>query len=176
MSEGYRNKYVIPYSGLKTGIHLFEFLVDETFFEEIEYSEIKRGKLKVNVTLNKHESMLAFDFEIEGTIQVECDRCLGLFYMPVNGKNRLIVKFGEVISEESDELIIIPESEHKFSLDKYIFEYISLMVPMQHMHPDDENGDSTCDPEVVKLLENHRSKENDPRWSALKNINLDNNK
>jgi uncharacterized protein len=169
-----RNKYVIPYSGLKTGIHFFEFSVDDTFFEEIEYSEIKRGELKVGVTLNKHESMLVFDFETEGKVQVECDRCLGLFYLPVSGKDRLIVKFGEVISEESDELIIIPESEHKFSLDKYIYEYISLMVPMQHIHPENENSGSSCDPEVVKLLEIHKAKESDPRWSALKNINLDN--
>jgi len=176
MSEGYQSKYVIPYSGLKTGSHVFDFLVDDTFFEEIEYSEIKKGKLKVNVILNKHESMLVFDFDINGKIQVECDRCLGLFYMPVSGKDRLIVKFGEVPSEESDELLIIPESEHKFSLDKFIFEYISLMVPIQHIHPDDENGVSTCNPEVVKLLENYKVKESDPRWNALKNINFDDNK
>ena len=175
MAEDYHSKYVIPYSGLKTGIHLFEFKVEDAFFEDIEYSEIKRGELNVKIILNKHESMLVFDFTIEGKLQVECDRCLGLFFMPVSSKERLIVKFGETISEESDELLIIPESDHKLSLDKYIFEYISLMVPMQHIHPDKENGESACDAEVVKLLEKHKTKETDPRWNALKNIKLDDN-
>jgi len=175
MSEDYQNKYVIPYSGLKTGIHFYEFLVDDAFFEELDYSEIKKGDLKVSVTLNKHETMLIFDFDIDGKIQVACDRCLDLFYMPVAGQNKLVVKFGKVSAEESDELVIIPESEHKFSLDKFIYEYISLLAPIQRLHPENENGESSCDPEVVKLLEIHKPKEIDPRWNALKNIRLDDN-
>ncbi len=45
------------------------------------------------------------------------------------------------------------------------------------MHEDDENGNSTCDPQVLAKLEElsqkEEEKESDPRWDALKNLKLD---
>ena len=44
---------------------------------------------------------------------------------------------------------------------------------MQHIHPDDANGNSTCDPEMLRLLKQHQEAEPegeqpiDPRWSKL---------
>lgn len=173
MTEDFQSRFVIPYSGLKTGIHLFEFQVDDSFFELFEYAEVKGGNVQVKVSMDMHENMLVLDFFLEGTVLVECDRCLGLFYMPVNGKERLVVRFGDNEEEVSDELVTINESGNKMALDKYIFEYICLLVPMKHTHPDDENGMSLCDPEVMMLLKTHQSKETDPRWDALRNLKQD---
>lgn len=173
MAEDFQSRFVIPFSGLKTGIHLFEFQVDDSFFELFEYPEVKGGNVTVKVSMDKHENMLVLDFSLEGTVLVECDRCLGLFYMPVNGRERLVARFGDADEEVSEELVTINESGSKMVLDKYIFEYISLLVPMKHTHPNDENGLSLCDPEVMKLLETHQSNETDPRWDALKNLKQD---
>jgi hypothetical protein len=53
------------------------------------------------------------------------------------------------------------------------------MVPLRNVHPDDENGMSTCDQEALAKLEALRihelteeEKTNDPRWDILKKINL----
>jgi hypothetical protein len=42
------------------------------------------------------------------------------------------------------------------------------------LHPDDENGNSTCDPEMLRLLEAMTPTESvDPRWEALRKLNTD---
>ena len=46
-------EYVIPFVGLKTGIHTYEFDVDDTFFEGFEYSIIEKGKVHVKLELEK---------------------------------------------------------------------------------------------------------------------------
>jgi uncharacterized metal-binding protein YceD (DUF177 family) len=49
------------------------------------------------------------------------------------------------------------------------------MVPIRKVHPDDENGESTCDPEIIKRITTEEKEESegvDPRWEALKNLGL----
>jgi hypothetical protein len=51
-----------------------------------------------------------------------------------------------------------------------------LAVPIKNIHPDDENGDSTCDPEMIKRLDNYIIKEGGEQnsvWNDLKKL-LDN--
>ena len=46
-------------------------------------------------------------------------------------------------------------------------------LPIQKVHPDDENGKSTCDPDMLKKIREHMViDENitDPRWDELKNL------
>ena len=42
-------QYSIPFTGLKIGQHQFGFDVDSTYFNEFEYSLVKKGLLKVNL-------------------------------------------------------------------------------------------------------------------------------
>jgi len=167
----YLKNFAIPFRGLKLGDHHFEYVIDEKFFECIEYSEIKRGKVSVAIELNKQERMLIFQFNINGTVEVECDRCLGLFDYPVSGDQMMYVKLGDEWLEESDDVLIIPESEHEFNVGQLIYEYIMLMLPIQRIHPDDDNGNSTCDPEMLeKLGTGTKPQQSDPRWDALADL------
>ena len=77
----YFKQFVIQFSGLKNGDHNFNFEVTDKFFEKIEYSEIKKGKVNVDVLLNKQENMLVFNFSINGFVNVICDRCSDPFYV-----------------------------------------------------------------------------------------------
>ena len=45
--------FLIPFTGLKIGTHQFNFEVDDLFFEERDYSILKKGELCVDVTLEK---------------------------------------------------------------------------------------------------------------------------
>jgi uncharacterized metal-binding protein YceD (DUF177 family) len=40
------------------------------------------------------------------------------------------------------------------------------------MHPEDEEGKSNCDPEMLKTLSQHfaEDEESDPRWDELKKL------
>jgi len=171
----YLKHFVIPFRGLKPGIHQFDYHIDKRFFESFEYAEVNNGNVKVDVELTLQERMLIFDFEIIGSVEVKCDRCLGQLNHNIAGKERLFVKFGEDWEEESDDVLVIPEGEYQFDISKYIYEYIILLLPMQRIHPDDENGDTTCDKEMVNRLGHHpESSETDPRWDVLQKLKDDN--
>lgn len=164
----YLKNFAIPFRGLKLGDHHFEYVIGEKFFDCIEYSEIKKGEVVVGIEMNKQERMLIFEFSMSGTVEVVCDRCLGLFDFPVEGNETIYVKPGEEWNEESDDVLIIPESEHEFNVSQLIYEYIMLKLPIQRIHPDDENGNSTCDPEMLEKLGTPPEPQGtDPRWDAL---------
>ncbi|MHC1706327.1 MAG: DUF177 domain-containing protein [Bacteroidales bacterium] len=172
---GKKDQYVIPFSGLTTGKHYFDYLVDHEFFESIEYSEIHNGSMQVKVELDRQETMLTFNISFYGIVSIDCDRCLDPFDMPVEGNEVLFVKFGEDYHEESAEVIVIPRTEHRFDLRTILYEMILLSLPYKRIHPEDEDGNSQCDPEILnRLRELEPEKEIDPRWEGLKGINLDN--
>jgi uncharacterized metal-binding protein YceD (DUF177 family) len=169
-------QFIVPFAGLSLGDHRYEFEIGDWFFEQFEYSEIKKANVKVVATLKKTSTMLAFDFQETGEIEVCCDRCAEDFYLPVDGEHRLIIKFGPEAREESDEIIVLPSGDHEIDLSQYIYEYLILDLPIQRVHGTDAEGNSLCDPEVIEKLnqiatENKKEEGNDPRWDALKNLN-----
>jgi uncharacterized metal-binding protein YceD (DUF177 family) len=93
--------------------------------------------------------------------------------LPISGSNRLIVKFGVKVYEETDEIIVIPEKENTIDVAPYVFEYIHLQLPQRKVH---DEGD--CDTETIERLNGLEGKTQDeetidPRWEALKKIKLD---
>ena len=72
----YLHKYRIAYQGLTDGLHEFDFEIDDAFFENLEYSEIKKGNLQAHIVLNKKSQMLDFEVKIKGWVELTCDRCL----------------------------------------------------------------------------------------------------
>lgn len=167
----YRRQFVISFGGLKPGNHQFDFEIDNRFFEEFEYSEYKTGSLQVIIEMEKQQRMLILGFSVSGTVEVVCDRCLDVFPLEIAGKYQLFVKFGNDSHEESDDVIVIPENETRFDVGHYIYEYITLSVPIRHVHPENDNGSSGCDPEVLKELQKLKVFEKaDPRWDALKKL------
>ena len=167
----YLKQFVIPFGGLKPGMHQFSFKIDDLFFDQFEYSEIKKGSVTVEIDLEREEKMLILNFIIAGKVEMHCDRCYEPFLLPVSGKERLIVKFGHDFHEENEEVQIIPEGETQIDTSSFIYEYIHLLVPFRRVHPADENGNSLCDPEIIKRIEEKEvSSEPDPRWEVLKKL------
>jgi len=146
-------------------------VINNKFFEAIEYAELEKGLVDVSLDLIKQERMMIFEFNFKGSVEVLCDRCLEPFDQTIEGQERLIVKLGERFEEQTDEVIIISESDYEFDTSPYIYEYISLLLPMQHIHPDDENGNSTCDKDMLdRLSSDNNEHESDPRWDVLKKL------
>ena len=170
-------EYAIQFVGLEPGNHQFEFEVNDSFFEHFEFSQIQQGQVHVTVDLQKMERMMIFNIAFEGEVQVTCDRCTHEFYTPVADEQQLIVKLGAGYLEESEDVVVIPETEYQFDLSTYIYEFIHLALPARLLHPDDENGNSTCDPDVLKRLSAMAPHDTvDPRWEALKNLQTDKEK
>jgi uncharacterized metal-binding protein YceD (DUF177 family) len=169
--------YAIPVSGIKEGHHLFEFEINKTFFDLFEESEIKEGDLVAVIKIEKSPSHLDLDIEISGKVRICCDRCLEMFYHPVDCENRLLVKYGPKKDESDPEVITVPRDEQELDLKQYLYEFIHLALPIRRTHPDNAKGMSTCNPVMLQKLKEHLVEEdgrNDPRWDKLKNLINDN--
>lgn len=167
----YLDDFVIPFLGLSLGNHLFDFEVNNTFFEHFEYSEIKKGKISIQVNFERQERMLVLGFKIQGSVEVTCDRCLDVFDHEVSGHEQLIVKFGHERMEESEDVLMVPHSDYQIDLAPLIYEYINLLLPIRYVHPLNENGEYDCDQEVTRFItETPDHEETDPRWDALKGL------
>lgn len=167
--------YKIPINDLKEGKHQYGFDVTDGFFDEFPESEVKKCSIHVNVDLTKRSNGVETFFSLEGKATVTCDRCLDEFEMPVEYEGHLFFEQGDEPGEVSDELIVISRNESHLDLKQYIYEFISLAIPCQKYHPEDENGNSGCDPEMIKRLNDIITTETggqatDPRWDKLKDL------
>ncbi len=169
-------QYRIPFTGLKIGKHNFELEVDGKFFQEFEYSLVKNGRLKVDLELDKQETMLILEFHIYGDIFLNCDVCLAEYPSAVDFTERQIVKFSdEDLAKDTEEIIVLSRNEHEIDVSNLIYEYINLSVP--YINRCDDTGNlAWCDKEMIGKLnalsdrENEENAGDDPRWEALKKI------
>ncbi len=166
-------EYIIPVAGLGLGSHRYTFKIDNTFFNSFEYFDVNKGLLDLVVDLVKESNLLDFKFHFNGHLELVCDCCLEKYNQPVKDDFRLIVQYSNKYEEVSDEIITIPSRENNIDLSQYIFEYINLMLPIKKVHPDDDDGNSTCNQEMIDRLNKYSEQKDDPRWDALKNIKLD---
>jgi uncharacterized metal-binding protein YceD (DUF177 family) len=171
----YLEQFIIPFGGIKPGEHPFNFEIDKKFFDRFEYSQVKDGYVFIDLVLDKQENMLVFSFYLRGKILVPCDRCNEPFMLPIEGKEELIVKFGHDYHEENELIQIVQEGTKRFDISPFLYEYIHLLLPVKRVHPDDENGNPTCDPEILKRMDSFtESGEPDPRWEMLKHLKTKN--
>ena len=169
MSRG----YCIPLSGLREGHHIFEFEISRSFFDKFDESEIREGELAVVTELEKASSHIDLDVRISGRVKIGCDRCLDMFYQKLDCNNRLLVKFGAKLDDSDPEILTVPRDQNELDLSQIFYEFIYLALPIQRVHPDDENGKSLCNPVMLEKLKEHlveAENRRDPRWDDLKKL------
>ena len=171
------SSYTIPLGGLKEGHHTIDFEIDKEFFEQFEESEVKEGSLIANIEMDKRSTHLDLVIRVSGSVRISCDRCLEMFSQPVSSENRLLVKFGKSIEVIDPDILSVPIDEHELDLQQQIYEFILLALPIKRVHLADKNGKSTCDPVMLKKLEEllvEEEKDNNPQWDELKKLMNDN--
>jgi len=172
----YLSQFTIPFSGLKEGKHLFDFTADHRFFAGFEESEIEKGSVNIQVELEKRATYLRLKFMIKGEVELICDRCLETYSQPIESTYPMLVKFSETEIDDGDEVIYIHPGAHQVEVAKLIYEFIVLSIPIRHVHPDDNEGKSLCDPEMLQKLDEYKATDLpeidpiDPRWNDLKKI------
>lgn len=166
--------FSISFGGLSLGRHQFQFSVNQDLFKELDYTEVDCANIIVTVELEKQETMLTFDFSINGTVDICCDRCCEYYKQAVIGNYSLYIKFGEEYFEESEDVIVIPFKQRQFDFMQLIYEYIVLLLPLKKVHPNDENGRSTCNEEMIKKLQEFEVQEDtDSRWDKLRQLDTE---
>ncbi len=176
-------QFKIRISGIELGKHCFSIDCDKEFFDLAGIEQLLDGRLVLRVEMEKSEKMVDFQCHFEGEVVAECDRCLAPVTLPMNFDERLIVKLVaenyRSEEEQEDDIWMMDENTYEIDLFHFVYESIVLALPIRIVHEDDADGDPTCDPEVMRRLDEmnaentEKEQDTDPRWDALKNIKLD---
>ena len=170
-------QFNIPFVGLKEGSHLFEYEIDNTFFEAFGFNDFNSSQVTIKLTFVKKSTLFELTFIATGFINVDCDISLEPYNQAIEGVFPLIVKFGPEYNDDSDEILILPHEDYEVNVSQFIYELIILSVPSKKIHP--KVIDGTMDSEALKKLqelqigeENPTEKDDtvDPRWDKLKSL------
>jgi uncharacterized metal-binding protein YceD (DUF177 family) len=174
--------YKVDLKNMQGDVQQYEYFLDTQYFLNIEGEDVQKGKVKVTLVVTKRKGIYEMNFHLVGMVVIPCDRCLDDIDFPIDSTARLIVKFGKDYAEESDEIIVIPESEGSVNLAWFLYEFVVLAIPIKHVH-----AHGKCNRHMTAKLHKHTPKtdddneleepENDdvehmadPRWDALKNF------
>ena len=165
--------YLIKFSGLKEGIHLFNYELGNKFFKNFDYYDFLDAKLFAKLELEKQSTLLNLKFSFNGEIEVQCDVSMESFNLDLETEHAVVVKFKDDIISTDDKVIFMPAGSHSIDVSHLIYESIILAVPQKKVHPGIENG--SLKSEIVEKLEALKPKKNfrektDPRWDKLKDL------
>ena len=168
-------QFKIDLKGLTTEVTTLDFDLDNAFFDALDETEVESGSLHVSLSIRKASGFFELLFHTVGTVDIVCDRCLDLMEQPIETDNRLVVKFGSTGSED-DDTVIVDENEGILDTSWFIYEFIALAIPIQHVH-----APGKCNPAMTKALEElsadrsgdeESSQAIDPRWEKLKDFKI----
>jgi len=167
--------HTIQFSGLKEGQHQFTFELGDAFFAATGMEEYELGgQVRATVTLDKSEHLLVTAIHVEGHANMPCDHCNAPLRQAVKGDQRQIFQLTGETGADDEELVGLSADAHEVNLTHYLFECISLSLPIRHVHPEGQ-----CDPAAEAALGRVRVDQPgeqqaddepapDPRWDALK--------
>ena len=165
--------YLIKFSGLKEGIHYFNYELENKFFKKFDYYDFLSSRLLVDLELEKKSTLLNLKFSFSGEIEVQCDISMESFDLNLKTDYSVVVKFKDNIISTDDKVIFLPSGSHSIDISHMIYESVILAVPQKKVHPGIENG--SLKSEIAEKLEELKPKKNfkdktDPRWDKLKDL------
>ena len=171
----YLERFAIPIKGMNIGVHEYQFSIENEFFNHFEDSYIKKGEYDVKLLVDRKERIIVLDFEIAGTYNSKCDRCLTNIDIPSVIDYKVYLKYGMVVdNKELDDVVYIDERDSSFNLSSIIHQMIILSLPMSNTYDCENDPNPKCDFEMLDYLENQNIiEENEkdtinPIWEKLK--------
>jgi uncharacterized metal-binding protein YceD (DUF177 family) len=170
-----RRAYEIPFVGLKPGIHEFEYRVDDKFFAEYGDQEFTNSAANVKLLLEKNAGFMMLKFDVDGKADVTCDRCGNNLTMNLWDEFKMMVKLVDDPAtmndqEEDPDVYYISKNESHLFVGDWIYEFVSLSLPLQKRCSEQEMGGPQCNIEVLerlKRMEDDVKKEGNPIWKDL---------
>ena len=154
---GYRREFEIAFVGLKPGIHEYQYEVDKKFFANYSQADFTNCQASIHLKLDKNTSFMMLKFEIGGSVNVICDRCGNTLNMDLWDEFNMVIKQVENpdemnASEEDPDIFYISRTESHLQVADWIYEFVSLSIPMQRMCDEQEMGGPQCNKEILAML------------------------
>lgn len=152
-----RKAIEIAFVSLKPGIHSFSYEINEDFFEGYDHRDFSNCRSVVKLTLDKQTGFMLLKFEIGGKAEVVCDRCGNNLEMDLWDEFNMVVKMVDNPEEMNDQeedpdVFYISRTESHLHLNEWIYEFVSLSVPMQKKCADEAMGGPQCNVEVLEKI------------------------
>lgn len=170
-----RREFEIAYVGLKPGIHVFEYRIEDKFFVPYGEQEFTNCIANIKLSLEKNSGFMQLKFDIDGKADVSCDKCGNTLLMQLWDEFNIIVKIvddPEIMNEQEEDpdIYYIGRGESHLHLTDWIYEFVNLSIPLQKMCNESEKGGPKCNLEVLEKLrkmEEDVMKDTNAVWKGL---------
>lgn len=170
-------EFEIAWQGLKPGVHVYEYELDDRLFENREVErEFNNLDAQVTLKFDKKTNFFMCHFDIDGSVTAPCDRCGNDFKLRLWDEFDLIIKLtgaedADEIDEDAD-VVYISRAETVINISDWLYEFVMLSIPLQKLHPDTADGEPGCDSETLKLLDKLSDSEEvkNSIWKGLENL------
>ena len=139
----------LPLSALGPGLHDYSFELDDAFFSAFEDGLLDRGDVTAGVSVERAHGQWNLQIVFDGKVEVECDRCLEPFMLPVDGRADFVIKLGTERPDDPEELIMLPVGTDRYSVAALLYETVSLALPMSRTH---DMAGELCSEEMIQYL------------------------
>lgn len=127
-------EYKLMLKSLPEGKHSFEYHLDKQFFANMENGEVRDADVRVVLDVNHRGDSYVLSFRLTGALTVGCDRCLDDLAVEIDTDYTLTVKYGEEYNDDSDTLLVIPESENYVNVAYMLYDTAVLALPARRVH------------------------------------------
>lgn len=129
---------------------VLNFSLDNSYFERLDQEEISGGQVNVVLNVKRTEGgFFSLRYQVEGGVEVACDRCLDSFTLPVDAADEVKVFFEEPSAAyDNEDVRILPSRTTNYDTAWDIYEIACLSLPVQRVHPEGE-----CNSEMMQRLE-----------------------
>jgi uncharacterized metal-binding protein YceD (DUF177 family) len=170
-------EFTIPIRGLGDGIHQFEYQIEDSFFSHFEASPVPGGKIHMAVSLEKKPNLYTLYFDFSGTVRTSCDRCLAAIDLPIEGRERMLVKVSNETESPDPEVVFLSPEADRLELAPLVYEFIILAIPLIKVFDCESTELPPCNQEMLDRLEQpeqEEAPEENPIWEELRKFNKNN--
>lgn len=144
-----RENYIIDLTDSRITSSSYEFVIGDSFFEQFG-GAISRGDIHTVVTCEYSGGLFRFSIHSKGQVVTPCDRCLADVKLMIDTTDVLVAKLGTAYSDDGD-CVTVSQNDGELDLSPFIYEYITLSLPIKCVHEDDE-----CDLDMVLALKKYQ--------------------
>lgn len=145
--------YQIQYNSLENGDHQFDFHVDKRLILRFNDESINDADINVDAVLSRKGDEFILRLKGKGIVELQCDRCLDYYKQPLDLTHEVVIRLAEETNFDLDEdYVTLNKNSNFIDIAVFIYEMITFGLPIRRVHPEDENGESMCNPEVVKYI------------------------
>jgi uncharacterized metal-binding protein YceD (DUF177 family) len=171
-----RREFEIAFVGLKPGIHEYNYVINDKFFEIFQQQDFHNCEANVRLLLDKKSSFMLLKFEIGGSLEVTCDRCSNNLPLELWDEFNITVKMVEEPElmngqEDDPDVYYISRSESHIDVSNWIYEFINLSLPMQKTCNYEKMNGPYCNEIARELLQRSQpdetKEEQNPIWKGL---------